>query len=506
MNEELTNKYAEYKKILDILPVNTKYNRKRKTDYINEEIANDTNRLNAVKQEIENRLSKFNSLQENVSINQLKEDLERCNIINEWNKYNTSYEKMHLDYYLYQLHRYYKEDLKSVNACIYKIIEAFKKVEVPLTKEDFNFNKYAATYMEKILNNVSDEELTSCFEELYWKNPDIVKTIEINFKSIYFRNEKKIDKYYENRHTEYLKKYSDSKLYETRIKLNEELNTVLTVDPYLIFNKFVSGEYLLGDYKVDDINKKKDAYFADNSYNTETLLELIKVLKEYQILIKYRYIFNDMKDKLGKKDEFKDSKNKALKDALKEEANLIKLNKKSEKKPLFGKKKPDEKFLFDYKEIFNKVMGYYNDFDNFAYQDLIYTKLNKDSTILEVLRLVSSNYLYYVKKALEQDENLNITLITEEFETLRNYVNDNEFILLDNIALLDEKPMKQLIVEKYNLGKVNLTTDMLLDDSIEKTLLDLNSILNYENVVTAGIDLNDIRLYLEYKKILESQN
>ena len=44
---------------------------------------------------------------------------------------------------------------------------------------------------------------------------------------------------------------------------------------------------------------------------------------------------------------------------------------------------------------------------------------------------------------------------------------------------------------------------MLLDDSIEKTLLDLNSILNYENVVTAGIDLNDIRLYLEYKKILE---
>ena len=42
--------------------------------------------------------------------------------------------------------------------------------------------------------------------------------------------------------------------------------------------------------------------------------------------------------------------------------------------------------------------------------------------------------------------------ITNEFESLRNYVNNKEFVILNNIALLDEKQMKQLIVDKYNLS------------------------------------------------------
>ena len=187
MIEELTAKYEEFKGVIDILPVNTKYNRKRKVDYIVEEINNDTKRLQQVKTEIEKRIRQFDGLKENDKIEKLKKELEKCNIANEWNLYNTSYEKMHLDYYLYQLHCYYKEDLVSVNACIKKIIESFKKVEIILTKDDFKFNDYAASYMEKILSNVSDQELSTYFEEIYWKNPDIINIIEINFKNIYLK-------------------------------------------------------------------------------------------------------------------------------------------------------------------------------------------------------------------------------------------------------------------------------------------------------------------------------
>ena len=41
MIEELNSKYDEFKGVIDILPVNTKYNRKRKVDYIDEEIVNE---------------------------------------------------------------------------------------------------------------------------------------------------------------------------------------------------------------------------------------------------------------------------------------------------------------------------------------------------------------------------------------------------------------------------------------------------------------------------------
>ena len=120
MIEELTSKYEDFKGVIDILPVNTKYNRKRKIEYIDEEINNDNGRLLQVKKEIEKRIRQFEGLKLNDKIEKLKQELEKCNIANEWNSYNTSYEKMHLDYYLYQLHRYYKEDLISVNACIKK--------------------------------------------------------------------------------------------------------------------------------------------------------------------------------------------------------------------------------------------------------------------------------------------------------------------------------------------------------------------------------------------------
>ena len=144
MIEELEKKYDDFKNIVDILPVNNKDNRKKKMDHILEEENNTNSMIDVVKQEIKDRISKFDSLVENPDIKVVEEELSKCNIINEWNTYNTSYEKMHLDYYLYQLHRYYKEDLASVNNCIKKILEAFNKVGISVQKNDFEFNTYVS--------------------------------------------------------------------------------------------------------------------------------------------------------------------------------------------------------------------------------------------------------------------------------------------------------------------------------------------------------------------------
>ena len=502
MIDELNGKYEEFKGVIDILPVNTKYNRKRKIDYIDGEIENDNKRLTVIKKEIEKRIAQFDSLKENDKIESLKKELEKCNIANEWNNYNTAYEKMHLDYYLYQLHRYYKEDLVSVNACIKKIIESFKKVEINLTKDDFNFNEYGSLYMEKILAGVSDEDLAVFFEEIYWKNPDIIRTIEINFKNIYLKYEKKIEKYYELRHQAFLKNHKDEEIYDLRIKISDDIRMLKGNDAYLNFQKFVNNEYMVADFKEDDINKKKELYFEEDSYNYENLIKLSKILNEYNIIIKYRYLFNDMKDRLEKKDTLKGSKANALKEVAKEEGKLIKLNKKHNKKSLFGKKKNDEKWLFEYKEILNNIIKHYDEFDDACFNDLIYLKLSQDSTIIDVLKLISSNYLYFVAKTLEKEESIGIAEVTKMFEELKDYVNNNTFMLLNNVALLDEKQMKQLISDKYNLERVKLTTESLLDENIEKTMNDINQLINYEDIVSSGINVDDIKLYLEYTSLI----
>ena len=499
MKEALTSKYDEYKSVLDVLPVNTKANKKKKMDYLTEEENSTNELLNGIEEEINRRLAVFDNFKVNPEIAKLEGELEKCNIVNEWNNYNTAYEKMHLDYYLYQLHRYYKEDLASVNNCIKKIIESFKKVEINLTKEDFDFNTNASLYIEKILSGLTDDELRQIFEEIYWKFPEIVRTIEINFKSIYLKNEKKINKYYEDRHKEFLKSHQDSELIDVKINLINEINNLKNRDKALIFEKFKNKEYSLASFSKVDIDKKTSNYFSEDSYSYDNLLKLYQTLFEYNLLIKYRYLLVDMKERLEKKDTYKDLKQKALKEIVAAEGKIKKLNTQQTGKGLF-KKKIDEKWLFNYKTILNEILEKYDNFDDSSLNDIIYNKLSLDSTVLNVLEFIGANYLYFVKLTKGLDENMTISDITNRYDEFKADINNHRFDLLNNMALLDEKQMKQIIVDKYNLEHINLTIDALVPESIEKTMGDIKLLIEYEDMVISKIDLDTVKLYFDMNK------
>ena len=61
--------------------------------------------------------------------------------------------------------------------------------------------------------------------------------------------------------------------------------------------------------------------------------------------------------------------------------------------------------------------------------------------------------------------------------------------------------MKELIVNRYNLENISLTTDLLTPDSIDKTIEDINKIIDYEYFTISGLKEEDISLYLDYKKM-----
>ena len=499
MRETLASKYEEYKNVLDVLPTNTKSNQKKKLDYLIEEENATDKFIKNIENEIQKRLAVFDTYNENPEIQKLEGELAKCNIVNEWNNYNTAYEKMHLDYYLYQLHRYYKEDLVSVNNCIRKIIESFKKVEIVLKREDFDFNDNVALYLEKIMTGANDEELKELFEEIYWKFPEIVKTIEINFKSIYLRNEKKINKYYEDRHKEFLQSHKDSELMDVRINLINEINTLKNRDEYLIFNKFKNKEYSLASFSEVDIDKKKSNYFTNDSYSYDNLLKVYQTLFEYDLLIKYRYLLVDMKERLEKKDTFKDLKQKSLKEIMISEGKIKKLNTQKSGKGLF-KKKNDEKWLFNYITLLNEILDKYDNFDDSSLNDIIYNKLSLDCKVLDVLEFIGANYLYFVKLTKMLDENMTINDITNKYDEFKNDINNHKFSLLNNIALLDEKQMKQVIVDKYNLEHVNLTIESLEADNVLKTIGDIKQLIDYEDMAKSTINLDMVKLYFDINK------
>ena len=507
MIEELNKKYDEFKGVIDILPVNTKYNRKRKIEYIDDAINEDNNLLDKVQKEIDKRISSLDNLKLNEDIQKLNNEIEKCNIVNEWNIYNTAYEKMHLDYYLYQLHRYYKEDLDGLNECISRIIESFKKVEINLTPLDFLFGADVKEYMTKLLSDSTKEEIKICFENIYWKNSDIVKILELNFKSIYLKYEKKITKYYTLRHEDYLKKHTDNEIYDMRVKLNSKIKVLEATDPYINFQKFMDHTYSVKDFSVEEIDKKKSVYFNDENYSLDNLLKLNSSLEEYNILLKYNYLFKDMRERLEKKEEYKNVLSNTLKEINKEEVKLIKMvNKNTVKPKLFMKKKNDEKWIFEYKQLIDSLAFKYDNLDDSRFNQLVFDKLNKDSSVLDILKFIASHYLYFVNRTKELEDGSDIAEINKQYTELKNVVyNKNDYMLLSNLALLDERQIKQIIADKYNLENISISMDSLTSDNIEKTISDINLFINYEYFKETGLNTSDIDLYMEYSKIRDKE-
>ena len=133
---------------------------------------------------------------------------------------------------------------------------------------------------------------------------------------------------------------------------------------------------------------------------------------------------------------------------------------------------------------------------------MVYKKLSQDSTILENLKLICANYLFFVNTTNALEEGQDIITITQNYEELKRYINTNDFYLLNNIALLDEKQMKQLIVDKYNMERITITTDDLLLENLDNTINDIKNIIFNDNINYSGLDIDDINLYVEYKKII----
>ena len=181
------------------------------------------------------------------------------------------------------------------------------------------------------------------------------------------------------------------------------------------------------------------------------------------------------------------------------EGKIKKLNTQQSGKGLF-KKKIDEKWLFNYKTVLTETLEKYDNFDDSSLNDIIFHKLSLDSKVLDVLEFIGANYLYFVKLTKGLDENMTINEITDRYEAFKNDIGNHRFNLLNNLALLDEKQMKQIIVDKYNLEHVNLTIEGLVPDSIEKTMSDIKTLIDYEDMMASKINLDTVKLYFDMNK------
>lgn len=456
MNDYL-NKLQAYKDMLASLPQNNIKNKKIYHENIKSIYDKEIIVLNDIHDEIKKRITSYLNVKENTEISTLNKninDIKQNLIIT--NNYASSYEKSGLDILLYNLTHYYKTDLSDIFETIEKVNDIFKSVNIILTAKDFNYSYYSNVFMNIYLNNKSS--LEEKFDELYWKCPDIITHLALNYKYLYYQNIKIFEDHYNKINIDNI-----ISSYQNFISKKDEL---IIQDKYLLLNDLLNGNKNIKDYeKVPSIiNDLFTENLQENQY-----LDLYNSLIEYKEYNECLPIIKDIKESKT------NSKNLSIsirKNIIKNEKKLFKEN----KKIIYSINKANSKKIQYYNNLINNNINLLKDMYEEYENALFLTKVNllkEEDTIYNILLLACSNYNYLIE--FTKKNNIDFNYI---YNILIHIVYSPYNNLINNLFIKDEKDLSLIIIDKYNLYGGKLNKEMLTKDNIDNLINNLKLVID----------------------------
>lgn len=468
--------------VLNALPRNNKKNEKIYITKLMEVLDKYKEIKKITESEIIKRKNRYESLEKNTKIDALTTKINSIKqLLPLINPYGSSYEKSNLDKVLYELGHFYENDLEKVNENIKKTIQIFETVGVLLDIDDFNYSFYSKKYMTKFLEN-KNQELKQYFEELYWKCPDIITHITLNFKYLYYQNKKKFDLYYNTKKFELINIKEE---YENLYKEKEEL---IRTSAFLLQQSFLENKLNINDYTSDKIRK------AYKSIVSEEKTDLIKneVIKLYNNVIEYKNylefipIIDNIKELYKEKDKYKNIYLNKKKEIEKLEKKLYKNT-----KALFKITK-ERKFEVINSLVNNEIIELKQKYNELEYNYFLEQIMNLDesTTIYDLFNLALSNYNYLMK-----NEEIDI-------KKLNSFITNPRINILKNILINDTKDISMLIIDRYNLFGFELKKEQLEQSNLDNLIKELEIILGSIEMEKLGITENRIKFVKETDLLL----
>ena len=527
---KLNNQIEVDKEILSVLPVNNKKNLKEYKLKCEEIKKNYENYLENINSEIKRKSVKIKSIPPNSNIDELYKQIKNMEKIKLLNKNITSFEKMNLDEILFVLKRFYKNNLELINENLEKCLEKFKSVGIELQEEDFNYSLYTREYMKVLLQEIKNDNINSTrvkenFEQIYWKCPEIITHIELNIRSLYLKNEKKINKYFQDIRKDVLKELEVKENENAYKKLNSLKSRWLKQkdkDSSLILKSFetkkespkdyekiaVQSQYkkLLGiDY--DDIEAEQMEEFNKN------IFRLRDNLFEYKNFLKYKFIYDDIIEIYNTKEKYGNVFKQKLKQIKKKEAELFKLNKKIESQSkhsslilkLFNKiNKNNNKLEKRNSDINSKILelkDIYRDLEQNKVKNIITTVLTDNSTIFDALSLVRPFCSFLVDSIIKKYEDISQEDIEFTIGDFWEFLDFPNMTIINNTTITENKDLNLVIKDKYNLCNIKISKDDLEEENLDKLINTAKIICNSYYLERSQITLEDIKFVLQVNKL-----
>ena len=495
MKEKLQKEFEDIQNNLDVLPKNNEKNRKKYLEYVEKNLEKYNKLFDEVADEMETRY-------EAIKKELMEEDLPSIKpldykIVKILNDKANSMEKMNLPRLFYELSHFYDNNLERINQVIMEIINAFNNVDIKLTYEDFKYSEVVEEYMKTLLTN--NVEIDGKFEDLFWANHNLINQIEMNFKNIYYSNEKKIDKFYSEKYAEYnyddyLKEYMDRKVDFAKEKHRNK---------HYLLNQFLDKKVIIQSISPKNI---KDSIMgllpSDDISNYEYLVKLEDSLKELKNFMSYEFIIKNFKKLIENKETYKDQFDNKLKEIEKKESDLFKMNKKINSKSIFkpkGKKK--ETLIYNRNNTINELSDLYKELDDLKITNSIYKFVSENTSYLDALIISLNNFEYLVKLLKEENDEISIDIIDRSIESISNYVYEANINLINNVLITEDKNLAQIVADRYKMSNIKIEEGQLEKETIDNTLMKILEIITYYDVQKTNFDTNKVEFLVELEKI-----
>lgn len=528
--EKINNQIDANKEILSVLPKNNKKNLQAYKEKAAEIKAEYEKYSEDILSEIKRRAIKINSIIPDPKIANTEQEIKYMEKIKLLDKNITSFEKMELDEILYVLKRFYKNNLELINGAIVKCLEKFKIVGVTLTARDFDYSIYTKEYMDVLFSEIKKGDMNSTlvkdtFEQVYWRCPDIITHIELNIRSLYLKNEKIINKYYEDVARQVMDELNANER-EALEKYNEKQSHLIDLkneDTALIIEKFKNGEEAIRDYERENVKKSYKKLLnidIDEISNSEleefnkNIIRLNSNLYEYKSYLEFKFIYDELLEIYNTKEKYNAVCSEKLKQIKKLEMDISKQNKKTEKLErhasfilkLFsrGNNNKLERINTNINSKIVDLKNLYREYEENKVKDIISTKLNNDSTIYDGLMLVKNFYSFLADVIIKKYEDILQDEIKTKIANFKQFVEFPNIIIINNIKITEDKDMAIVVKDKYNLCNINITVGDLSEENIDNLIATVNNICLYSYINKSKVTVEDIKFILQANKILEA--
>lgn len=484
---------------LSVLPTNNKSNKEKYVEYLTECITKYEGKLSECENEIIRRKTEYTNKFE--SNPEFKDEIEiNYDALKLSNMSCASNEKMSINYLLYKLSNTNSGGLDKINEIIITLLNKFSEVGIKLTEKDFVHTESVNLYITTLL--YSREKIQSVFNDIYFKDPNLINEISLNIWYLYYKNKSKIDEFFKKKYTGfdfngyislYRQKYAEVE--------NGKRSTIRN-----IYNKFINDELDVNEYldvkKMDELSKSLVTEIT-NPNNYKTLYEYKNSLLEYKGYKKYQFIIDDMKELFTHKEEYKDLFSNKLKDIAKEEKNLFSLNGTINKTGLF---KPNPQKIaeakFNRDKSIETLVTLYNELDELAIKEFIKNNFSNETSYYDVLMYTTFNFTYFVKLLEKNNGEIDLTTVERNILELQAYLYDRESFVLKNISIAEERDVLAIVSQKYKLNGIVVDTEKIENEQVDKIVSNIDKMLINYDILRAKLNLQEIKFIIDSTKEL----